>query len=103
LEAGLVQFIWEFIALPDKMEEFERHYSASGPWAELFRRSAGFRSTQLLRDSDNARRFLTIDRWESVASYRAMRERFAKEYDDLDRAYEAFTETERSIGVFEEK
>lgn len=99
----MVQFIWEFIVRPDKIEEFERSYSASGPWVELFRRSAGYQGTQLFRDNENARRFLTIDRWDSIASYRAMRERFAKEYEDLDRAYEAFTESERSIGVFEEE
>jgi heme-degrading monooxygenase HmoA len=103
VEEDVVQFVWEFVARPDKMEEFERYYSASGPWAILFRRSAGYQSTQLLRDAENARRYLTIDRWDSVASYRAMRERFAKEYEELDRVYEAFTETERSIGVFEEE
>lgn len=97
----MVQFIWEFIVRPDKIEEFERSYSASGPWAQLFRRSQGYQSTQLLRDNENARRFLTIDRWDGIASYRAMREQFASEYEDLDRAYEALTETERNIGVFE--
>jgi quinol monooxygenase YgiN len=99
----LVQFIWEFIVRPDKIEEFERSYSASGPWVELFRRSAGYQGTQLLRDNENASRFLTIDRWDRIASYRVMRERFAKEYEELDRTYEAFTESERSIGVFEEE
>ena len=97
----MVQFIWEFIVRPDKIEEFERSYSASGPWTQLFRQSPGYQSTQLLRDNENARRFLTIDRWDTIASYRAMRERFAKEYEVLDRAYEAFTESERSIGIFE--
>jgi hypothetical protein len=31
-----------------------------------------------------------------------MRERFAAEYEELDRAGEAFTESERRHGVFEE-
>ncbi|MGA8143946.1 MAG: antibiotic biosynthesis monooxygenase [Candidatus Acidiferrales bacterium] len=99
----MVQFVWEFVARADRITDFERHYSASGPWAELFRKNAGYQSTQLLRDAENARRFLTIDRWETVASYRAMRERFAKEHEDLDRACEAFTESERRVGVFEEE
>jgi heme-degrading monooxygenase HmoA len=98
----VVQFIWEFVARPDKLKEFERHYSASGPWVELFRRSAGYKGTQLLRDSESARRCLTIDRWDSVTSYRAMRDRFAKEYEELDRICETFTDTERNLGVFEE-
>jgi heme-degrading monooxygenase HmoA len=99
----LVQFVWEFVARPDRVEDFERHYAASGAWADLFRKSAGYRSTQLLRDAENARRYLTIDCWDSVASYRAMREKFTKEHDALDHACEAFTESERRIGVFEEK
>jgi heme-degrading monooxygenase HmoA len=98
----VVQFVWEFIARADKIDDFERHYAASGSWADLFRRSAGYQSTQLLRDAENPRRYLTIDRWDSLASYRAMRHRFEKEHDALDRACEAFTESEHRIGVFEE-
>jgi heme-degrading monooxygenase HmoA len=99
----LVQFVWEFVARADKVKEFEAHYSGSGPWTALFRRNAGYQSTQLLRDAENVRRYLTIDRWDSVESYRAMRERFAREHDELDRACEEFTESERRIGVFEEE
>ena len=98
----MVQFVWEFIVRADKIYDFERHYAESGSWADLFRKSHGYRSTQLLRDAETPRRYLTIDRWESVASYQAMREKFAKEHEALDRACEAFTESERCIGVFEE-
>jgi len=98
----MVQFVWEFVAHADKVEKFERHYASAGAWADLFRKSAGYRGTTLLRDADNAQRYLTIDRWESVAAQRAMRERFAAQYEALDRACEGFTESERRIGVFEE-
>ena len=98
----MVQFVWEFIARADKIDDFERHYAAAGPWGDIFRKSAGYLSTRLLRDAENPRRYLTIDRWDSVASYRAMREKFVKEHDALDRTCEAFTESERRIGVFEE-
>lgn len=87
----MIQFVWEF----------ERHYAASGAWAELFRKSASYQGTELLRDADNSRRYLTVDRWESEAAYRAMRERFAKEHEALDRECEEFTELERRIGAFE--
>lgn len=98
----MVQFVWEFIARADKIDDFERHYAASGSWADLFRKSSGYLSTQLLRDAETPRRYLTIDRWDSAASYHAMREKFAGEHEALDRACEAFTESERRIGVFEE-
>jgi heme-degrading monooxygenase HmoA len=99
----MVQFVWEYIVLPEKAREFERAYAGSGAWAELFRKNPGYRGTQLLRDAENLLRYLTIDRWDSVASHQAMRERFAKDYAEMDRACEDFTETERSVGVFEEE
>ncbi len=99
---GVIQFVWEFLARADKVAEFERHYAASGAWAELFRKSVGYQGTELLRDAENSRRYLTVDRWESEAAYRAMRERFAKEYETINQACAEFTELERSIGAFEE-
>jgi len=98
----MVRFVWEFVARADKVKEFERSYAASGPWAELFRKSAGYHGTLLLRDAENARRYMTIDRWESMAAHQAMREHFAREFEELDRACENLTESERRIGVFEE-
>ena len=99
----MVRFVWEFVARADKVKEFERGYAAAGPWAELFRRSTGYRGTLLWRDAENPRRYLTIDSWESAAAQRALREQFAKEYEELDRACEHWTESERCIGVFEEE
>lgn len=99
----MVQFIWEFIAHAEQAQEFERHYSSTGAWANLFHRQAGFLGTELLRDAENPRRYITIDRWENFEAHVAMRGRFAKEYEELDRTCEAFTEQERRIGVFEER
>jgi heme-degrading monooxygenase HmoA len=98
----MVRFVWEFTARAGKIKEFEDYHANSGPWATLFRKNAGYHGTLLLRDIETPRRYLTIDRWESVASHLAMRERFAKEYEDLDSAGEVFTESERRNGVFEE-
>ncbi len=99
----MVRFVWEFVARPDRVNEFEQHYASSGTWAGLFRRSEGFRGTVLLRDAENSRRFLTIDSWDDPAAFAAMRERFGQEYCELDRLCEGFTESERRIGEFEER
>jgi quinol monooxygenase YgiN len=99
----MVRVVWEFVARPDRVSEFENYYASSGSWAELFRRSEGFCGTALLRDAENARRFLIIDSWENASAYHAMRERFSKEYVELDRVCEGFTESERRIGEFEER
>lgn len=98
----MVHIVWEFIARADKVQEFEDFYANSGPWNELFRKQAGYHGTILLRDTATPRRYLTIDRWDSATSHRAMRERFAQEWEELDRAGEGLTENERREGVFEE-
>jgi heme-degrading monooxygenase HmoA len=97
----LIQIVWEFVAREDKVAEFENFYSATGSWATLFHESSGFLGTTLLRDTQTARRYLTIDRWESSASHQRMLERSASEYEATDRRCEALTESERQIGVFE--
>ena len=97
----MIQFVWEFVARPGQMLEFERCYAPDGRWAELFRRAPGYRGTSLLRDAEEPRRYLTIDRWETAAAQLAMRENLAQEYATLDRACERLTESERRIGVFE--
>jgi len=99
----MVRFVWEFVARADKVQEFEKLYANSGPWAQLFRKSGGFHGTMLLRDAEDGRRYLTIDRWQSAAAQRQMRERFREEYETLDRACESLTESEKDIGVFEER
>jgi quinol monooxygenase YgiN len=98
----MVRIVWEFIARADKIKEFEDYYANSGPWAAMFRKNSGYHGSVLLRDMQNPRRYLTIDRWENATLHRTMRERFSQEYQELDRVGEAFTESERHNGVFEE-
>jgi len=97
----LFQIIWEFIARAERISEFEKFYAATGDWAALFHRSAGFLGTALLRDLDHPRRYLTIDRWDA-ASHATMRAQFASEYAALDRACASLTESERQVGIFED-
>jgi heme-degrading monooxygenase HmoA len=98
----MVRFVWEFVARADKVREFEAIYANSGPWAQLFRKSGGFHGTMLLRDTEHGHRYLAIDRWQSAAAQKHMREQFKAEYETLDRACEVLRESERRIGVFEE-
>lgn len=100
--AALFQILWEFNVREEQIAEFEKFYSPTGLWAKLFRGSPGYLGTVLLRDAQAPRRYVTIDRWENAASHRAMRGRFAKEYEALDKLCEALTESERQIGTFDE-
>lgn len=100
-EATLIEFVWEFVARKDRVADFERYYSASGAWAKLFEKNPGYRGTVLLRDAEQPNRYLTIDRWDGTELYHSMRQRFAKEFEELDRMCEAFTEVERRLGAFD--
>ncbi|HEX4954067.1 MAG TPA: AAA family ATPase [Thermoanaerobaculia bacterium] len=95
-------YVWEFEVPPAHSAEFERHYGPAGTWARLFHQAAGYLGTLLLRDLTTPGRYLTVDRWRSEAAYRAFRQRFAQEYEDLDRRCEHLTTSERQLGSFTE-
>jgi heme-degrading monooxygenase HmoA len=99
----VVQLVWEFVAREDKLAEFEQHYASDGTWAQLFQLSGGFRRTALLSDTQRRGRYLTVDSWDSAEAHRAMREKFSREYEELNRVCEEFTERESHIGDFEVK
>jgi len=100
--AARYAYLWEFLVAADRREEFEMHYGPRGTWVALFRQSPGHVETILLQDPANALRYLTIDRWESEAAYRAFRARFSGQYADLDARCAHLTTKETSLGHYEE-
>ena len=93
-------YIWEFDVRPGKEGEFEREYGPEGAWVRLFRMARGYLDTVLLKDPTHAGRYLTIDRWESEAAYRAFRSAHAGEYAAIDARCEGLTVGEREVGHF---
>jgi heme-degrading monooxygenase HmoA len=96
-----LRIVWEFRVRQDRVREFEKHYGGNGTWARFFRRGKGYRETILLRDRDDPGRYMTIDVWDDLESYRVFSEGFAEEYKAIDRRCEALTEEERCVGYFE--
>jgi heme-degrading monooxygenase HmoA len=94
--------IWEFVPHAASRAEFERLYGPHGDWARLFERGAGFLGTQLLRDSQDPSRYLTLDRWDSRQAYEDFLHRHEKEYRALDLRCESLTLRESPLGTFEE-
>jgi heme-degrading monooxygenase HmoA len=90
--------LWEFLVREGKEGEFRRIYGPEGDWTILFRRGAGYLSTELWSDPDNPRRFLTLDRWTSREAFDEFRRRWQVEYRALDQACEALTEREEPVG-----
>ena len=97
-----MQIVWEFIVREESVEEFQAAYGPQGSWVELFKKGDGFLGTVLLRSDQAQNKFLTIDRWEDVASYKNFRQRFATEYAELDAQLDELTVSETRIGAFEE-
>lgn len=93
-------YIWEYEVRPGASGEFLRHYGPDGSWARLFRVAPGYLDTVLLRDLDRPDRYVTIDRWESEAAFRAFRELHASEFEALDARCAALTISEKEIGRF---
>lgn len=92
--------LWQYRVRPGSEEHFLEHYGPSGSWARLFGRSEGYLGTDLLRDSERASDFVTVDRWESEAHQQAFLRAFKAEYAALDTECEALTESERLIGRY---
>jgi heme-degrading monooxygenase HmoA len=97
----MIEVLWEFVVREENKQEFEREYSASGTWAEFFRRSPAYHGTTLLDGGGN--RYITCDRWDSQEAYEEFRLANRQEYDNLDSRFEAFTASERCLGIFEVK
>jgi heme-degrading monooxygenase HmoA len=93
--------VWEYMARPDRLVEFETLYRPDGPWVELFKRSPGFVSTTLMRDVRDGNRFMIADRWTSEESYEAFKQDFADEYQQLSRQGERVHRAEHLIGRFD--
>jgi heme-degrading monooxygenase HmoA len=96
----MIHIVWEFLVREDAVEVFESAYKEDGDWAHLFAAYPGYRGTTLLRDSVNPRRFLTIDRWDSLRHRSDMLNDAREEYERLDAACGRWTESERELGTF---
>jgi heme-degrading monooxygenase HmoA len=93
-------YIWDFKVDPQRIAEFERAYRPGGPWENLFQMGSGYLKTELLRDSGNPERYLTIDFWTDRESFLSFKSNYADEFSKLDTMCEDFTVQEHHIGDF---
>ena len=94
-------YLWEFVVEPECVPSFVEAYGPEGPWARLFRRSPAYLGTDLLRDREDPRRYLTIDNWQSKDGYRAFMNDFREDYESLDRSLSGLASEERLVGHFD--
>ncbi|HMB24520.1 MAG TPA: antibiotic biosynthesis monooxygenase family protein [Anaerolineales bacterium] len=92
--------LWEYLVKAEHITDFEEIYSAAGAWAQLFRKHPGYRGTELLRDANYPRRYVTIDRWVSTEAYNSFQREWQEEYKELDTRCERLMERETFLGTF---
>ena len=96
----MLLIVWEYMARPDRLDEFEALHRPDGPWVGLLRRSPGFVSTTLMRDTRDPHCYVLSDRWMSDASYEGFKREFAAEYAALTERSERTHRAEHLIGRF---
>lgn len=94
-------YLWEYRVAPGQVDTFLGHYGPQGSWARLFRDAPGYLGTDLLRDRDDASRFITVDRWASASDHAAFLEARCEAYTALDVECESLTQSEVLIGRFD--
>ena len=75
-------------------------YGSEGLWAGLFRKSADYERTELVRDVAIKGRFLTLDYWQTEEAFHEFKQRNLAEYERLDKEFEGLTEQETRLGAF---
>ena len=93
--------IWEFHVQADGREKFEEAYGINGVWARFFESAEGYVRTELIRDTERAGCYVTLDFWSSKQSYEQFRQASADRYRAVDAECEALIESETKIGAFE--
>jgi hypothetical protein len=97
----LYLIIWEFHVRPEVRLAFVKIYGPNGAWAQLFRRSADFRGTELVCDLNRPSRYLTLDQWSSREAFLRFKQDHHTDYTVLDKQCENLTEHEALVGEFE--
>jgi heme-degrading monooxygenase HmoA len=98
--SSMIEVVWEFVVKEDARGQFELAYGPGGAWSKLFARYPGFRGTTLLRDTQNPRRYVTIDLWDTEAQREQMRSERKAEYSSLDAAFGDWTDSRTEVGIF---
>jgi hypothetical protein len=96
----MIEIVWEYIVKEEARGHFELAYGPGGAWSELFARSPGFRGITVLRDTDNPRRYLTVDIWDAAGQREQALAECEAETAELEAALGEWTESRTAVGTF---
>jgi len=92
---------WQFRPKEGSERRFEAAYGPNGVWAKFFMRGEGYVATELSRDLQHPRRYLTLDFWTSKEAYEGFCSEHMAQYKQIDAQCEELTEQETELGRFE--
>jgi heme-degrading monooxygenase HmoA len=96
----LIEIVCEYVVKEEARGQFELAFGPGGAWSKLCAGAPGFRGTTLLRDTENPRRYLVIDLWETEAHRDRMLAERAAEVANLEAAFDEWTESRAELGTF---
>jgi heme-degrading monooxygenase HmoA len=96
----MIEIVCEFVVKEEARGQFELAYGPGGAWSKLCAEAPGFRGTTLLRDTENPRRYLAIDLWDTEAHRERMLAEHAAEVASLEAAFDGWTESRAELGTF---
>ena len=96
----MVEIVCEYLVREQARGQFELAFGPGGAWSQLFSRSPGFRGATVLRDTNDPRRYLAIEVWDSEHQRDQALDEGQDGYAGLLAAFEEWTETRTELGTF---
>ena len=96
----MVEIVCEYLVREQSRGQFELAFGPGGAWSKLFSRSPGFRGTTVMRDTNDPRRYLTIEVWDSGDQRDQALVAGQDGYAGLLAAIDEWTETRNELGTF---
>ncbi|UCF62453.1 MAG: antibiotic biosynthesis monooxygenase [Anaerolineaceae bacterium] len=96
----MIEIVWEFVVKEEAQGQFELAYGPGGAWSKMFARYPGFRGITLLRDTEDPRRYLAIDIWDTEVQREQILVEREDEYSKLEAVFADWTESKTEMGVF---
>lgn len=96
----MVAVVWQFDAIVDRCEDFERFYGANGEWTKLSRRSRSFLGSSFLRDLASPGRYVLVEYWSEMLVYEKHLADFDDEMKRLEARRQQFLRRVEPLGVF---
>ncbi len=96
----MIQKIREFVLRDAMADHFEMSFGPGGAWSKMYSAASGFQGVSLLEDTENPRRYLVVEVWESIESRAMAVANKQSEFDELQDNLASWSESISKIGIF---